>query len=145
MATQLLFYSEVVPVSSESHSDLSISGVENFGFASKTNSIPLVAAEFRSAASEYGIVFVNSDDTIVPIAALGLRQDENAFIGDEGQWDAAYIPAFVRRYPFAFAHNTEKNQYTLCIDEAFSGCNKEGRGERLFDTDGETTTFFVTT
>ena len=29
----------------------------------------------------------------------------------------------------------------LCIDEAFDGCNEDGRGERLFDADGEQTQY----
>jgi hypothetical protein len=29
----------------------------------------------------------------------------------------------------------------LCIDETFAGCNLEGRGERLFDGDGERTQY----
>jgi hypothetical protein len=30
---------------------------------------------------------------------------------------------------------------TLCIDEAFTGCNKEGRGERLFTDEGKPTPY----
>ena len=31
--------------------------------------------------------------------------------------------------------------FTLCIDEDFAGCNQDGRGERLFDVDGEQTQY----
>ena len=31
--------------------------------------------------------------------------------------------------------------FTLCIDENYVGCNEEGRGERLFDAEGEMTRY----
>ncbi len=105
------------------------------------NSVPLVAPEIPHAAREYTVVFAESGSDVIPIALLGVQDNQNLYLTDEGGWDAKYIPAFVRRYPFVFAQNTESNTFTLCIDETWVGCNREGRGERLINEQGEKTPF----
>lgn len=137
MTKQILIYGDVEPVTNNRHNDLSIKSGENYEFARTTNCIPLVAAEFRNAAVEYTIVFADTADSIIPVVILGLREDENLYINDQGQWTAKYTPAFIRRYPFIFSSSDSGKTFTLCVDEGFSGCNREGRGERLFDVDGQ--------
>jgi hypothetical protein len=61
--------------------------------------------------------------------------------GTRGGWQAKYIPAFVRRYPFVFSSRGVGKTFTLCIDEAFPGFNQSGRGERLFGDDGKPTPY----
>ena len=51
------------------------------------------------------------------------------------------MPAFLRRYPFVFSSNDDASTFTLCIDEEFDGLNQDGRGERLFDSEGERTQY----
>ena len=67
---------------------------------------------------------------------LGLRNEENLFVDDKGDWDARYIPSFVRRYPFVLAETGKTGQRAVCIDEGYEGFNDEG--EPLFA--GEETT-----
>src|SRR5262245_19999312 len=78
-----------------------------------------MAAEFSSAALEYAIVFGDKGDVVMPVAVLGVRTDENLYVTMQGGWQAKYIPAFVRRYPFVFFSRDEGKTFTLCIDEAF--------------------------
>jgi len=139
LATQLMFYENVSPVSPERHGDLFIEGGLNYDFAKKVNSVPLAAVEIPFAAREYTVVFAGAGDDVVPVAILGIKDNENLYITDEGGWDAKYIPAFVRRYPFVFSKR--EDTYTLCIDESFDGCNREGRGERLITEQGERTPY----
>ncbi len=142
MNKQLLFYDKVLPLSVSRHQDWAVKVGSDYMFARNTNSVPLTAAEFRLAAAEYSIVFVGDDDNMVmPAVLLGARSDENRFIDERGHWDARYIPAFVRRYPFVFSLSEDDKTFILCIDENFDGCNTEGRGERMFDADGERTEF----
>jgi hypothetical protein len=101
--------------------------------------VPLMAVEFPQAVNEYAIVFGGSEADPTPAAILGVRGNENLFLGDNGLWQAKYIPAFVRRYPFVFSHTEEK--FVLCVDEGFSGFNREGRGHRLFNDDGSPTSY----
>jgi hypothetical protein len=139
-----LFYSNAVPVSSQKHGDLSVKSGGDFGFARLANSVPLTAVEFRRATPEYAVVFAGEGDAIMPVAILGAEAEQNVFVKEEGTWDGTYIPAFVRRYPFVFSSSDDGKTFTLCIDESFSGCNREGRGERLFDAEGERTQYLET-
>ena len=141
---QLLFYSNAVPVSSRTHADLYIKMAGDYGFARSVNSVPLTAVEFRRATPEYAVVFAGEGDTTIPVAILGSQADQNLFVRDDSSWDAKYIPAFVRRYPFVFASSDNGQTFTLCVDDGFSGCNHAGRGERLFDSDGERTRYLET-
>ena len=137
MTKQLLIYEQVEPITKDRHKDLSVKLGENYEFARSINTIPLIAAEFPDAAVEYPIVFAGTDESIIPLVILGPREEENLYINDQGEWTAKYVPAFIRRYPFIFSSSDDGKTFTLCIDEGFSGCNQEGRGERLFDADGQ--------
>jgi hypothetical protein len=141
MATQLLIYESAVPVSSARHGNWSIEAGGDFAFSKAVNSVPLMAVEFPHACPEYPIVFAGSGKNMVPAVIIGLRGDENLFLTGEGGWDAKYVPAFIRRYPFVFSTSEDGNTFTLCIDESFPGFNQDGRGERLFAEDGKPTAY----
>lgn len=141
MATQLLFYENAVPVSAKKHAKLCVKAGDSYAFASKVNSVPLTASEFAEAGAEYPIVFAGEGESIIPTAILGVAGEKNAFVNAEGGWGGRYIPAFIRRYPFVFSQETSDNQLILHIDESFEGCNKNGRGERLFDSDSNQTQY----
>lgn len=144
MSRQLLFYSKAVPVSSQKHGDLYVKTGGDFAFARSVNSVPLTTVEFRRATSEYAVVFAGSDEAVMPVAILGAESDQNLFVKEDGSWGGSYVPAFVRRYPFVFSGNDDGTTFTLCVDDSFGGCNREGRGERLFDADGARTKYLET-
>jgi hypothetical protein len=136
--TNLLFYQKPVPLNKNDHKDKKIkSGERSFSFAGKTNSVILAGVEFSEAAKEYPIVFAQAGQGAVPVALLGLRNEENLYVDADGNWDARYIPAFVRRYPFVLAETGEPGQRAVCIDEAFEGFN-DTEGEPLFDGEENT-------
>ncbi|MER2264572.1 SapC family protein [Methylobacterium oxalidis] len=144
MTKQLLIYERAVPVTRQRHGSWSVKAGTSFEFARGVNSVPLMVAEFGNAAAEYTIVFGGAADEIIPVALLGIRDNENLYVNDSGAWAGNYVPAFLRRYPFVFSSdnaNEADATFTLCVDEEFSGCNDEGRGERLFDADGERTQY----
>jgi hypothetical protein len=128
--SDMLFYERVVALNNTAHVALRVSPVTDFRFAAKTNSVPLLAGEFADAAREYPIAFVNTPTGLVPAALLGLRENENLFISVDGKWDARYIPAYVRRYPFVSAQDAT-GQLLVCIDEA-APCLGSTKGEPLF-------------
>ena len=140
MAKQLLIYERAVPVNPRDHRDVSVKAGADFGFAKEVNSVPLMGVEFDLASVEYPIVFVNDGANVMPAALLGIRDNENLYIDGNGAWNAKYLPAFVRRYPFVFSSDDSKT-FTLCLDEEFHGVNRRGQGERLFDTDGNGTQY----
>src|SRR6266436_3056419 len=112
-----------------------------YSFRAKVNSVPLMAVEFPQAAAEYAIVFAGSPENVMPAVILGLRRDENLYLSGGADWVAKYKPAFVRRYPFVFSNTPDAQRFLLCIDEAFSGLNREGRGQKLFDGEDKPTTY----
>ncbi len=141
MATQLLFYNSVVPVSSQRHLGLSVKAGGDYGFARAVHTVPLTAVEIGRAAAEYPVVFTGEGEDLSPVVVLGLDAGQNLFVRPDGTWDGAYIPAFVRRYPFVFSESEDGKTFTLCLDESFGGCNREGQGETLFDSAGERTSY----
>jgi hypothetical protein len=141
MSTLPLFYKNVVPLSKEQHGTLSISSTEGFRFAASTNSVYIAAAEFARAAWEYPIIFgADSEGTVFPMVGLGLRNNENLYVNAEGRWNASYVPAYVRRYPFILAKvEPTSEHYTVCLDDEYPGLNANGEGNALFDDKGEQT------
>lgn len=141
MASQLLIYESAVPVSSGRHAGWSVEVGTDYSFSRNVNAVPLMAVEIPNAATEYAVVFSGSDDTIMPVVILGMRGNENLYLTMQGGWQAKYLPAFVRRYPFVFSSSADGATFTLCIDESYPGCNQQGRGERLFDEHGKPTPY----
>ncbi|NML47387.1 SapC family protein [Ramlibacter sp. G-1-2-2] len=141
MTTQLLFYESAVPVSRDRHGGSSVQAGADYAFARSVNSVQLMAVEFPAAAAEYAIVFAGQEEATMPAVILGVRGNENLFLAPDGSWQARYIPAFVRRYPFVFSSSNDGKTFTLCVDESFPGFNREGRGQPLFGADGEPTAY----
>lgn len=130
--TSLLFYDKPVALNKNDHKDLKIQGGGgDYSFAANTNSVILAGIEFSEAAKEYPIVFAKAGEAMVPVALLGVRNEENLFVDNAGGWDARYIPAFVRRYPFVLAETGDEGQRMVCIDESYAGFSRE-EGEPLF-------------
>ena len=141
MSTQMLFYDNIEMVTREQHGNLSLKRIGNFEFTKNVNSVPLMVPEFINSANEFPIVFAGNDQQVLPHAVVGTRDQENLFLDEEGQWQGKYVPAFIRRYPFVFASANDGQTLTLCIDESYPGFNRDGHGERLFDSEGNQTLY----
>lgn len=141
MTKQLLIYESAVPVSAARHGRHSLARAPDYAFSAGINAVPLMAVEFLRAADEYAIVFTKAGEEVVPAVVLGVRGNQNLYLSADQKWQADYIPAFIRRYPFVFASSADGKSLTLCIDESHPGVNTEGRGERLFGDDGKPTAY----
>ncbi len=141
MHKQLLIYETAVPITPARHGRHSVEAGRSFGFSAGVNAVPLMAVEILRAATEYAVVFTEMGDGCMPAAVLGVDGDQNLYLDPDGQWNARYVPAFIRRYPFVFASSADSQTLTLCVDEAYPGLNTEGRGERLFDDDARPTSY----
>lgn len=87
------------------------------------------------------IVFLEDKekDEFRPVVLLGLEAGENLFLNEDGSWKASFVPAIIRRYPFALARlGEEADQFTVCLDEESDFVNQKD-GDALFDEDGEPT------
>jgi hypothetical protein len=78
---------------------------------------------------------------VIPAVVLGVRGDQNLYLSSDQKWQAKYIPAFIRRYPFVFSSSADGQTFTLCIDEGFAGFNRDGRGQAMFSDDGKPTPY----
>lgn len=139
---QLLIYERPVQLNRVAHRNHRIvASLGDFRFANALNSAPLACTEFARVAREYPIVFAgNSPEAVVPAALLGLRNGQNLMVDDEGRWaEGAYVPAFLRRYPFVLAEGeADSNDFTVCLDAAFEGIREGGEeGAPLFDDEGK--------
>lgn len=133
-------FKKLVPVNKERHAATRIKPITGFGFAADFHIASVMAHEFVRAASIYPIVFLedNQNDSFRPVVLMGLTEGENLFVDGEGKWQAAYVPAIIRRYPFALAQSGEEGQFTVCLDED-SELVSEKEGNALFDDKGEAT------
>lgn len=110
-------YSAVEPLDKERHALLGLVRKEiHYGFSAHANAVPLTAPEFNLALKSFPIIF-NSETNPYPVAVLGLKRDQNLFVEPDGKWlPGAYVPLFVRRYPFMFGSVGEGDQFAFCID-----------------------------
>jgi hypothetical protein len=124
LSGNVLFYSQPEPLSVEAHGTLGVDPVEKpYAFTATTNLVPLTVTEFAPAALSYPVIFVG--DAKQPVAVMGLRPGENLFVSADGDFRSeAYIPAYVRRYPFVFANDDAQKRLILCVDR---GALPQGR------------------
>lgn len=133
-------FKSVVPINQERHAKKKIKQVEGFGFASNFHIAYVTMHEFVRAAAIYPIVFIEdkSKDEFRPVALMGLDAGENLFVDADGKWQASYIPAIMRRYPFALSSEGPEGRYLVCIDEE-SELVSDTEGSPLFNEKGEPT------
>jgi hypothetical protein len=131
-----MMYSKPVVLNRDRHSNLTLSpSPTGYRFASDVLSVMLAAPEFFDAGRFYPIIFtVGSDNGVTPLALLGLEEKENLFVDEDGTWDAPYIPAYFRRYPFVTTGEAD-GKMIVCFDDSYDGFNLDG-GAPLFE-DGE--------
>lgn len=129
-----LFYRSPWPLDPARHAGKSVRAERDCSFARDANAVPLNTVEFVPALRHYPIVF-SASTPVMTLAVLGIDQDSNLFVDTDGQWcPGAYIPAYVRRYPFLSITGTDPARFVLGVDEAALDSGSEG--EPLF-ADGE--------
>jgi hypothetical protein len=112
-----LFYKNPQPLEPVRHAKAGLSPKNNFNFSRNTNAVAITLPEFSSIAFNYPIVF-STTAPVVPFAVLGIRDNENLFVNSDGRWrEDAYVPAYVRRYPFIFSEVPNSDRLVLCVDE----------------------------
>lgn len=134
-----LCYTSLTPLVAQRHGALCFEQKQNFRFAANVNAVPLVAAEFPKAVSSYPIVFTRADP-FLPVALLGPENGKNDFVAADGSWcDGAYVPAYLRRYPFALAaEKSDSERMLLCADLNGIGFSEKAASGQLFEGDQAT-------
>lgn len=113
-----LFYKSPQPVHQSLHAGKGLKEPIDYRFAAAAHAVVLHTQEFRLAAAHYPIVF-SDDAQAMPLAVLGYRDGSNVFVDEEGNWaPGAYVPAYVRRYPFATGQGSKEDETILYVDSA---------------------------
>lgn len=128
-----LFYNSLVPLSSQFHPGYGLKRRDDVAFTRSTHAIPVTVDEFAIVQRHYPIVFGVGDNP-APLALIGLSEGQNLFVDEAGQWQKdAYVPAFVRRYPFMLAKlQPDSEELSLCFDDQ-SGIVAVDGSEKLFE------------
>jgi len=132
-------YKGLVALDKDVHKGKGVVTTRRHAFAAGLSGVYVVAAEFVQAQRNYPIVFAQDQGSgeFLPIAVTGLTQDQNLFIGDDGEWQKdVYVPAYVRRWPF-FGVRLEGEQakngnILICVDES----GLESSSQTVFDAAG---------
>jgi hypothetical protein len=128
----------------DKHRNLKLrTALSNLKASSGMNSLFLTTAEFGDACKEYPILFIaagkdeQGKEQVAPVAVFGVTQGENLFLQANGRWDAFYVPAALRAYPFTMAR-VGPDQFAVVLDESWEGFSTE-EGEAIFGADGQPT------
>ncbi len=112
-----IFYNDLIPLSSQEHQNWHGRAMENMEMLRNAHAIPITVDEFLFAQRAHPIVFTLGDSPL-PIVLFGLNEGINVFLNDEGKLTPeAYLPAYVRRYPFMLAKlQPDSEELSLCFD-----------------------------
>lgn len=131
-----MFYKDLVPLNSKEHAKWKVKGLDDASFMQEQHAIPLTVDEFSNAARNYPIVFSVGENS-VPLILMGLNEGVNTFMGEDGRFNQpAYVPAYVRRYPFMLAKlRPDADELSLCFDPTTGAIGEYKDGDPLFDKD----------
>lgn len=99
-------------------------------------------SEFADAAMSFPILFVRAaqdalgKDTVTPVAVFGMQPGENLFVTPDHKWDAPYVPAMLRAYPFTMARIEGSDRWAMVFDNTWEGMSRT-EGVPLFNENGE--------
>lgn len=131
-------------LNNQQHKNVRIKRNTDVSDLSTQNILPLVLAEFPSAALEFPVCFIKNpqNEEYQVVALMGIESGENLFVNDSN-WDASYMPARYTHTPFGLLKNPEdENQFGIAID-AEHRLISDSEGEALFNEDGTETEFLT--
>lgn len=122
---KMFLYKQPELLTSTDHGTLGIRPVERpFDFVKSVRAAPLVSVEFGSAQKHYPIVFTDTDVPL-PVAILGVVDDANLFVDEDGHWERGYyVPTYIRCHPIGFAAGPNE-QLAVVIDRAAATVSAE--------------------
>jgi hypothetical protein len=135
-------YRDPQPLDPTLHRHKKLKKLFDLSVAKDMHAVFLTATEFPSAALSFPIIFVHTGERlpdgkamIAPVALLGVASNENLVL-NEGRWEARYVPAFIRRFPFLTAGAQGSDKPAVFVDASWPGFN-DTEGEPLFEADGK--------
>jgi len=129
-----ILYNGLVPLNSNEHGNYRIRPADAAPFLKDQHAVPLTIDEFVSAQRFVPIIFSAGEDP-VPLALMGLNEGVNTFLDDEGKLNGpAYVPAYVRRYPWMLARlRPDSDELSLCFDPTSDTIGEFEEGDLLLE------------
>ena len=128
-------YKKLVVLDREKHKSLKISPMKNLFFARELSFVPLTLSEAELVAKDFAVVFTSAKDaSLIALVSLG---QTNLAINDEGKWLAPYVPAALRKYPFALVKSETREDKSVIVMDERGDMLSELEGEELFKASGE--------
>lgn len=97
------------------HGSLRYLAAQNFEFARRLTTAPLIADEVVAASRDYPVVFTD-DGRSLPVAVMSLDRLRSPLVTDDGRWLGGYLPTHLRRYPFILGDDPAAGRFALMID-----------------------------
>jgi hypothetical protein len=129
-----IFYNDLIPLNSQDHADYRSRPSDKAPFLVSQHAVPLTVDEFVAAQRFLPIIFSSGPDS-VPLALMGLNEGMNTFLDAEGKLlGRAYVPAYVRRYPWMLAKlRPDSDEMSLCFDPTSNMIGAFEDGEVLLE------------
>lgn len=136
-----MFYRTLERLDPERHLGMGLRGRGQFAHIRNANAIPLGTSEFAVAAAHFPIVFAPAAKGAIPIAVTGVMEGQNLFVDQSGHWDsAAYLPGYLRRYPFWMTVEDDGQSGSLWFDSQtpdIAPLKDDSQARPLFNFQGE--------
>jgi hypothetical protein len=134
-----MLYRQLVAINSAQHAGLRMADTLDYRFSAQADALPLLVSELGAALRHYPLAFLETgpDRTPLLVAITGLANGRNLFVDDQGQWlSGAYVPAYVRRYPWFAVQVPTQGDPLLAMDDTATQLSRE-QGTPLFDEQGQ--------
>ena len=128
---QMFLFQKPELLTKEKHGGMGISRPDRpFAFAEGVRAVPLTISEIASAMRHFPVIFANLENPM-PLAVLGIIDEQNLFVRDDGEWEeGVYVPGYLRRYPFALATDKQSDpnnpRMAIIVDEGYQGLSQGG-------------------
>lgn len=126
-----------VALSPQAHVNLSFTPVSNYKFADNAPLISVAIPELTALLQSHVLCFGKAGEQFSLFALVGTTQHGSAYVTAEGHWAAPYVPAFLRKGPFALMRAEGRDDLVFCISE--DGLTSSPDAEPLFGAEGEMT------
>lgn len=140
-------FEQLTALTRDQHQAVRFAPTKGYAFASSLMVSPVMLGEVALVARDIPVLFSKTD--AMPMALLGLKPNQNAYVEtkgkNQGKWLARYVPAHIRRFPFMLAGQpggaadaAGARRFTVMADLAAPHF-ADPKGARLFDDQGQPT------
>lgn len=137
---------QIVALHKEAHKDTKINQSKIMEKVKDQHFTTLIFHEFPQASQSFPIVFLKQPKTeeFVAVSMFGLEEGENLYFKD-GKWDAQYVPAAIRRFPFTLVPDPKEEGKALICIRMDKDVVSEKEGQALYDGEGNETEYLTQT